>query len=65
MPAEVGEIISVGPAFIGRRLDQYLTEQLSISRARVQMLLEQSGVMHPADEADQKRGKTDIHRAYD
>jgi 23S rRNA pseudouridine1911/1915/1917 synthase len=44
MPAEIGETICVSPEFIGRRIDQYLTEQLSISRARVQMLLEQSGV---------------------
>jgi 23S rRNA pseudouridine1911/1915/1917 synthase len=44
MPAEVGETIVVGAEFVGRRLDQYLTEQLAISRARVQLLLEQSGV---------------------
>jgi 23S rRNA pseudouridine1911/1915/1917 synthase len=40
----IGDSITVTPEFIGRRLDQYLTEQLVISRARVQMLLEQSGV---------------------
>ena len=43
-PPAIGESITVGPDFIGRRLDQYLTEQLAISRARVQMLLEQSGI---------------------
>ena len=41
---QIGESITVEPQFIGRRLDQYLTEQLAISRARVQMLLEQAGI---------------------
>jgi 23S rRNA pseudouridine1911/1915/1917 synthase len=44
MPPEIGESITVTPEFIGRRLDQYLTEQLAISRARVQLLLEQAGI---------------------
>ncbi len=43
-PPAIGESIVVGPECIGRRLDQYLTEQLAISRARVQMLLEQAGI---------------------
>ena len=41
---QIGESIVVEAHFIGRRLDQYLTEQLAISRARVQMLLEQAGI---------------------
>jgi hypothetical protein len=41
---QIGESITVEPQFIGRRLDQYLTEQLAISRARVQLLLEQAGI---------------------
>ncbi len=44
MPVEVGETLTVTPEFMGRRLDQYLTEQLAISRARVQLLMEQSGI---------------------
>ena len=43
-PPAIGESIVVEPECIGRRLDQYLTEQLAISRARVQMLLEQAGI---------------------
>ena len=42
--SKIGETITVAPEFIGRRLDQYLTEQLAISRARVQLLLEQAGI---------------------
>ncbi len=43
--SKIGETLTVAPEFIGRRLDQYLTEQLAISRARVQLLLEQAGIM--------------------
>jgi len=44
MPVTAGDTITVTPEFVGRRLDQYLVEQLEISRARVQLLLEQAGI---------------------